>query len=175
MEISQFHDLAQQDQFNNLLVHSKKFSQKKMIVKKAQMSSLRKQTPKYTQPFHLLIVEDNDIEQHIYRAIMEERGFKCTIVGIGKEALKEFAKGFYHAMILDVGLPDMSGIDVCKKIRQAELKTHTHLPIFIVTAYGNVVEDLCRKTGCDDFATKPVLETSLYDHFFDTWLPKNTQ
>ncbi|MBN1684286.1 MAG: response regulator [Gammaproteobacteria bacterium] len=141
----------------------------------SRSSKKHSKTSKRAQPFHILIVEDNNIEQHIYRVIVEERGFECTIVGTGKEALEQFAKGDYHAMILDVGLPDMTGIDVCEKIRQAELKTHAHLPILVMTAYGDMVEEQCRKAGCDDFATKPVLEASTYDHFFNSWLPKNPQ
>ena len=102
----------------------------------------------------ILLEEDNPIEQTIYREFLYELGCHVTVVENGQQALDRFAS--YDLIILDIGLPDMSGIEVCKHIRQLEAITRMHIPVIALTAYGDMVEKNCYRAGFDDFAEKPI-------------------
>jgi two-component system, OmpR family, alkaline phosphatase synthesis response regulator PhoP len=100
----------------------------------------------------ILLVED---EEHLLKTIqlnLELEGYSVTTAITGIEALKEFLKGNFDLIILDVMLPEMNGFDVCEEIR----KENTLVPILFLTAKGSSGDKIQGlKLGADDYLTKP--------------------
>ena len=101
---------------------------------------------------HILLVED---EEHLLKTIqlnLELEGYSVSIANNGIEALKEFRKGEFNLIILDVMLPEMNGFDVCEQIR----KENTTVPLLFLTAKGSSSDKIQGlKLGADDYLTKP--------------------
>lgn len=101
---------------------------------------------------HILLVED---EEHLLKTIqlnLELEGYTVSIANNGIEALKEFRKGEFNLIILDVMLPEMNGFDVCEQIR----KENTTVPLLFLTAKGSSSDKIQGlKLGADDYLTKP--------------------
>jgi HAMP domain-containing protein/signal transduction histidine kinase/CheY-like chemotaxis protein len=88
---------------------------------------------------NLLLVEDDEIQTMSIRDLIGNGDVKTTVVGTGKDALIEIQSGKYDCMVLDLGLPDMSGADLLEQIKgSAESQT---LPIIIYTARDLLEEE----------------------------------
>jgi DNA-binding response OmpR family regulator len=100
----------------------------------------------------LLLVEDED---HIAQGLiynLEEEGYEVIHAATGEQALENLRKQAFSLVILDLMLPDMSGLDICQKIRSQDPK----LPVLILTALSgesNRIDGLLK--GADDYLTKP--------------------
>jgi two-component system KDP operon response regulator KdpE len=99
----------------------------------------------------VLVVEDERKMARIMSASLQARGYQVTIARNGQDALDQTAAQDPSVIILDLGLPDLDGVEVCRRIRG-----WCRAPIIVVTADG--AED--RKvqaldTGADDYVTKP--------------------
>lgn len=100
----------------------------------------------------ILLVED---EPSIARGLvynLEEEGYRITHAATGEEALKQADKESFSLVVLDLMLPGISGIEVCRRLRRQD----TRLPILILTARGHEddrVKGLA--AGADDYMTKP--------------------
>ncbi|MFF1828366.1 response regulator transcription factor [Paenarthrobacter sp. NPDC058040] len=99
---------------------------------------------------HVLIVEDDDAMASALGAAVASAGHKPTRVSRGEDALLDHRN--HEVILLDLGLPDVDGLDVLRKLRQV-----THVPILILTARDDersVVLGL--RSGADDYLVKPV-------------------
>ncbi len=100
----------------------------------------------------ILIVEDEEkIANFLRKGLLEER-YAVDIARDGEEALYKFEINEYDLLILDLMIPKVSGVEVCRTIR----KTNTSLPVLILTA-KDAVEDkiISFDAGADDYVTKP--------------------
>jgi DNA-binding response OmpR family regulator len=99
----------------------------------------------------ICLVEDEQKVAAFIRKGLEEHGYKVTVAPDGSAAL-DALKTKFNIFILDVMLPDMNGIELCRQIR----KTDSRTPILMLTALDqidNKVEGL--KAGADDYLVKP--------------------
>lgn len=103
----------------------------------------------------LLIVEDNPINRKIISLFLEELGYTNVIIAEnGNKALMCFDPTF-DLVLLDIGLPDISGIEVCKKMRQ--ILQGKRLPILAVTAFSDDATKMaCQDVGVDKIVLKPL-------------------
>jgi len=105
-------------------------------------------------PFQrVLVVEDNEAIRSLLSRLLERRGYVVASVTSGEAAVEASAEGF-DVVLLDVGLPDLNGLEVCRRIR-ARVST-ANLPIVIMTGRaepGDIRDGLA--AGADDFVTKP--------------------
>ena len=100
----------------------------------------------------ILIVEDDRAVQKALRRLFEAEGFAVDINGDGKSALESFRANPPSAIVLDLRLPNLSGRDVCREVKQ-QLPT---LPIIILSATADVTDKvLLLELGADDYVTKP--------------------
>lgn len=101
----------------------------------------------------ILIIEDNpDIVANLY-GFLEPKGFILDSVGNGYAALALLAERTYDVIVLDVMLPGLSGIDVCRRLR-AEL--HSAVPVLMLTARDTLEDKEAGFTaGADDYLVKP--------------------
>ena len=100
---------------------------------------------------HVLVVEDEASFADALTVGLEREGFRVTTVADGAEALRRFAQTAPDLVLLDVMLPGVSGLDVCREIR-----SQSSVPIIMVTAKGEELDTvLGLEIGADDYVTKP--------------------
>lgn len=100
----------------------------------------------------ILIVEDELPMLHGLKDNLEIEGFSIDTAASGNEGLAKILVNTYHLLILDVMLPGISGLDICKNIRKAGNTT----PIIFLTARaGEIDKVLGLELGADDYITKP--------------------
>ncbi|WP_027937758.1 response regulator transcription factor [Anaeroarcus burkinensis] len=100
---------------------------------------------------HLLIVEDEWKIARFLQLELEHEGFTTEIEANGRHALERIVQENFDLILLDVMLPEMDGIEICKRVREV-----SDVPIIMVTAKGELddkVEGL--NIGADDYLTKP--------------------
>lgn len=101
---------------------------------------------------NILIIEDDDIIGTLVKQTLKRNGYHVNLVGSGIEGEQEALSHPYDCMILDLGLPDRDGLEICKNLRTAGNKT----PLLILSAYDAIntkVDGL--EIGADDYLTKP--------------------
>lgn len=100
----------------------------------------------------ILIVEDEPAMQIGLRDNLEFDGYDTDLASDGEEGLNKILNNDYSLIILDVMMPKLSGFDVCKKAREANIKT----PIILLTAKSEEIDKvLGLEFGADDYITKP--------------------
>lgn len=99
----------------------------------------------------LLVEDDHDIAEPLARALVRE-GYDVASVGDGNLALEHVLDAPPDLIILDVGLPGMNGLDVCRHVRSAR----PQIPILMLTARDGELEQIAGlDAGADDYVTKP--------------------
>jgi phosphate regulon transcriptional regulator PhoB len=102
----------------------------------------------------VLVVEDEQDIRGLVRFNLEQEGFAVDEAGDGAEAYEAIGRRMPAAMVLDLMLPGMSGLELCQKLR-AENRT-SQLPILMLTAKGSEVDRvLGLEMGADDYVVKP--------------------
>jgi len=100
----------------------------------------------------ILLVEDEKSIQDVIKLNLELEGYEVDVRALGKEALTLFDKEHFDLLILDVMLPDISGLQVCERIRLINDK----VPIIIVSAKDTSSDRIKGlKHGADDYLVKP--------------------
>ena len=100
---------------------------------------------------HVLVVEDEESFIDALSVGLDREGFKVSIARDGQEALNRFSRESFDLVLLDLMLPKLSGLDVCRSIRNV-----SDVPIIIVSAKGEEVDMvLMLEIGADDYVTKP--------------------
>lgn len=105
----------------------------------------------------VLVVEDEKEIRELLRRYLERAGFAVLTTGSGAQALTMVADGVASLVVLDLGLPDVDGVEVLRAAREAGAT-----PVVVLTARG-AVEDRIHgfELGADDYVTKPFSPTEL--------------
>lgn len=100
----------------------------------------------------ILIVEDEVKVATFIKKGLQTQNFEAEVAETGSEAKRFFDDGSFDLIILDIGLPDMSGLEFCEYVRQK----NTKIPILMLTALGSVADKLSGfEVGTDDYMVKP--------------------
>jgi two-component system KDP operon response regulator KdpE len=103
------------------------------------------------QEKHILIVDDEPGIQDFIKRNLELRSFKVLLASSGLEALAHFEQTNVCLVILDIMMPRMDGLEVCRRIRQ-----RSTVPIIMLTALGEEADKIAAlDQGADDYLTKP--------------------
>ncbi|NEV63674.1 two-component system response regulator CreB [Thiorhodococcus minor] len=103
------------------------------------------------QPRHILIVEDEQAIADTLIYALRTEGFTTTHCLLGQEGLAQAVAGGVDLMILDIGLPDLSGFEVCRELRRT-----SELPVLFLTARGDEIDRIVGlEIGADDYVVKP--------------------
>lgn len=111
----------------------------------------------------ILIVEDNELNMKLFNDLLEAHGFETVTTRDGTEALDIAIAEKPDLILMDIQLPEVSGLDITKQIKQNDdLKD---VPIIAVTAFAmKGDEDKIRESGCNGYVSKPISIT----HFIET-------
>lgn len=103
----------------------------------------------------LLLVEDNEVNQMVATAMLQLEGFVVDVAGNGAEAFEQVKQNDYDAVLMDVQMPVMDGLQATRAIRQ--LPKGLRLPIIALTANA-MLEDrqMCLDAGMNDYISKPI-------------------
>ncbi len=101
---------------------------------------------------NILIIEDDPDIANLVRLQMQDLNCQVDMVHDGLEGLNQYKQADYDLLILDIMLPGMDGLDVCKAIRQME----SYVPILMLTARSSELDRvLGLELGADDYLSKP--------------------
>lgn len=99
----------------------------------------------------ILLIDDDQEMCSMLQEYLEEEGFAVTFTPSGEEGLKQFGEQDFHLVILDLGLPDVSGFEVLAEIRRA-----SSMPVLILTGRSELIDCVTGlEMGADDYNTKP--------------------
>jgi diguanylate cyclase (GGDEF)-like protein/PAS domain S-box-containing protein len=103
----------------------------------------------------LLIVDDNEKIRELLSQLLRQNGYTTTTAGSGREALERVSAESFDLILLDIKMPEMSGLDVLRALRQTT--TATELPVIVLSGNNRSVDIVEALTlGANDYATKPV-------------------
>ncbi|PWU45852.1 DNA-binding response regulator [Micromonospora globispora] len=99
----------------------------------------------------VLVVEDEESFSDALSYMLRKEGFEVSVAATGPSALTEFDRTGADIVLLDLMLPEMSGSEVCRQLRQ-----RSHVPIIMVTARDSEIDKVVGlEIGADDYVTKP--------------------
>lgn len=111
---------------------------------------------------HLLVVEDNVINQRVIESFLDAMGHDWDMVSTAAAAVHAASKSRYDAVLMDVNLPDFSGVEATVRIRKLASPDHRDVPIIGISAH---VQDRdlenCREAGMNGMVPKPVMPADL--------------
>jgi len=123
--------------------------------------SLREQTPPRT--LRVLLAEDNAVNQHLARRLLEKQGHTVTVAGNGREALAFIEHQPFDLVLMDVQMPEMDGFEATAALREREKGSGEHLPIIAMTAHAiKGDEERCLQAGMDGYVAKPIQPGRLF-------------
>lgn len=104
--------------------------------------------------YSILIVDDEMAIRELLQFNLEKEGYKVTSAADGEKALALMNDHKYDLVLLDVMLPGMNGLEVCRKMRSEP--SLVHIPVIMLTAKGEEIDKvLGLELGADDYLTKP--------------------
>jgi len=118
---------------------------------------ISQETVSYQRPLNILVVDDNGINQKVIVGFLNKHRVSSLTASNGEEALNLVAQNNFDLILMDIELPDMSGVEVTEKIRALPLPHKAQIPIAALT--GNIgSQDLhnYQDVGMNDFAPKPI-------------------
>jgi len=99
----------------------------------------------------ILLVDDEVPIQRALVPLLRSKGYAVEVAGTGGEALNKIAVSALDLVVLDLGLPDRTGLDVCREIR-----SQSAVPIVVLSARGAEADKVAAlDLGADDYVTKP--------------------
>lgn len=102
----------------------------------------------------VLLIEDDKVAAELIRETLSSEGFEVTWISDGSSGLAQVRKSPPDLLLLDLMLPKMSGLDICKQVRADE--NLNRLPILMLTARGDEMDRVVGlEVGADDYVTKP--------------------
>src|SRR5947208_5338944 len=99
----------------------------------------------------ILLVDDEQAVQKLLTYPLRKEGYEVVEARDGQEALDRFGEERFDLVVLDIMLPKLDGIEVCRRLR-----SHSQVPIIMLTAKGDEVDKVVGlEMGADDYITKP--------------------
>ena len=128
--------------------------------------------PNSALPSHVLLVEDNPVNQLVASGMLTALGATCEIAGNGLEALEKLERGNYDLVLMDVEMPLMDGHAATREIRLRERRPGSRrVPVIAMTANAMAEDrERCIASGMDDYLAKPY-EMGALAAVLHRWLP----
>jgi len=127
----------------------------------------------------ILLAEDNEINQKLAVSMLKKIGYRVDVAANGKEAVEALEKSSYDAVLMDIRMPEMDGLEATRIIRDPQSKVRNHnIPIIAVTASALTGDrELFLKAGMNDYISKPIdsqkFLATIAKHTTDSDAPEN--
>jgi CheY-like chemotaxis protein len=122
----------------------------------------------------ILLAEDNLVNQRVIAGLLEKRGHALTIANNGREAFEAAERNRFDVILMDVQMPEVSGLEATVAIRQWEQRLGIHTPIIALTALAmKGDEETCLAAGMDGYLTKPIQPRELLSAIANVLLTAN--
>jgi PAS domain S-box-containing protein len=119
---------------------------------------------KNSRALRVLLAEDNPVNQRLAVRIMEKWGHSVAVAGNGRIALDALEKEPFDLVVMDVQMPEMSGLEATVAIRQREKSSSGRIPIIAMTAHAMEGDrEKCLAAGMDQYVTKPIDQKRLFE------------
>ena len=106
---------------------------------------------------HILLAEDNAVNEKVARAILEKAGHTVEVARDGRQAVRIVAAGSFDVVLMDVQMPEMDGFEATVAIREMEKHTGAHTPVIAMTAHAmGGYKERCLEAGMDGYVMKPI-------------------
>jgi len=113
--------------------------------------------PRGTAPLRILLAEDNATNQKLVARLFERRGDTVVVASNGREAVQRSADQAFDVILMDVQMPEMSGLEATAAIRERERSTGGHVPIVAMTAHAMAGDrERCLEADMDAYVSKPL-------------------
>lgn len=110
----------------------------------------------------VLIVEDNELNMKLFRDLLEAHGYQTLQTRNGIEALSLAREHLPDLILMDIQLPEVSGLDVTKWLKEDDQLRH--IPVIAVTAFAmKGDEERIREGGCEAYISKPITVSMFLD------------
>jgi CheY-like chemotaxis protein len=106
-------------------------------------------------PLRLLVVEDNPVNQQLVLLLLEKIGYRADVAGNGVEALDALERQPYDAVLMDVEMPEMDGLEATRRIHERWASERPHIVAVTANALPGEREK-CIQAGMDDYIVKPI-------------------
>ena len=112
---------------------------------------------------HILLAEDNAVNQRLATALLEKKGWRVTAVSTGEAVLDATSVEDYDLILMDVQMPGMDGLEATRRLREREGEGGARLPVIGLTAHAMKGDrEKCLEAGMDDYVAKPIRPEILY-------------
>lgn len=113
---------------------------------------------------HILLVDDNEVNQAIASNYLKKRGYSVAIASTGKEALNHVLNHSFHVILIDIQMPEMDGYEVTRRIRGMDDPYFKAVPIIALTAtIASEVKEKLNAAGINDYIIKPFTPATLQE------------
>jgi CheY-like chemotaxis protein len=116
-----------------------------------------------TAALHILVVEDNSVNQELVKTLLANRGHRVAIAQDGIEALEVLRRNHFDLIFMDIQMPKQDGYETTQLIRKASGDgLYPNIPIIAMTAYAMRGDrDKCLLAGMNDYLSKPIAAEEL--------------
>jgi signal transduction histidine kinase/ligand-binding sensor domain-containing protein/CheY-like chemotaxis protein len=116
-----------------------------------------------SRSLHILLAEDNLVNQKVATALLKNRGHRVEVVGNGRLAVERSQEQTFDLILMDLQMPEMDGWDATREIRERDRSSGRHIPILALTAHAmSHAQEQCREAGMDGIIVKPFDPAQFY-------------
>ena len=116
---------------------------------------------------HILLAEDNPVNQKLAMRLIEKRGHSVVAVNNGREAVDRVAREHFDLVLMDISMPEMDGLQATALLRSAQFganyPANAHVPIIAMTGHALIGDrEMCLRAGMDGYISKPIKPDDLF-------------
>jgi two-component system, sensor histidine kinase and response regulator len=131
------------------------------------------------RPMRILVAEDNAVNRRLAVTLLRKRGHRVEAVADGRRAVETIESepsGSYDLLLMDLQMPELSGLEATRAIRTHEKRTGGHVPIIALTAHAMQGDrERCLAAGMDGYLAKPIDAEALIDTVEGVQRPRDTR
>jgi signal transduction histidine kinase/CheY-like chemotaxis protein len=113
-------------------------------------------------PLHILLAEDNPVNQKLAVRLIEKRGHSVVAVNNGREAVERVEREHFDLVLMDISMPEMDGLEATALLR-SKYPSEGRIPIIAMTGHALIGDrEMCLRAGMDGYVSKPITPADLF-------------